>query len=310
MLRRLFMVTLVAQACVGLAQAENPGRGNSSDATVEDLTTHGQPPMLGLHETRDFAGSHQARPTKNPLMTYHGGKIMPTAVTQTIFWGTSWASSSFVGDKVTGLDAWYTGFSNSNYSKTSDEYTGTNGQVKAATSYNGHIIDTTPASGGGSTSAILAEVCKVISAPDPSGNGYYAVYTDIPRGHAGYCAYHSVGTCGGVTVQFAFFWNLDGDSGCDPQDTSGQHSQGLAALVNVSGHELSEARTDPASPGAWYDGSGSENGDKCAWTFGAPLVTFSNGTQWKIQGEWSNAAYNAGTGYPNSSGQKGCLSGL
>ena len=42
---------------------------------------------------------------------------------------------------------------------------------------------------------------------------------------------------------------------------------------------------------------------------GAPLVTFSNGTQWKIQGEWSNAAYTAGTGYPNSSGQKGCLSG-
>jgi len=33
------------------------------------------------------------------------------------------------------------------------------------------------------------------------------------------------------------------------------------------------------------------------------------GTQWKIQGEWSNNAYNTGTGYPNSSGQKGCLDG-
>jgi hypothetical protein len=110
-------------------------------------------------------------------------------------------------------------------------------------------------------------------------------------------------------VQFAFFFDLDGDAGCDPQDTSGLHSQGLAAIANVSGHELSEARTDPANPGAWYDSSGQENGDKCAWTFGVPLVTFSNGTQWKIQGEWSNAAYNAGTGYPNSSGQKGCLSG-
>jgi hypothetical protein len=39
-------------------------------------------------------------------------------------------------------------------------------------------------------------------------------------------------------------------------------------------------------------------------------VGFSNGSQWKIQGEWSNAAYLAGTGYPNNSGQKGCLSGL
>jgi hypothetical protein len=38
-------------------------------------------------------------------------------------------------------------------------------------------------------------------------------------------------------------------------------------------------------------------------------VTFSNRSQWKIQGEWSNAAYNSGKGYPNSSGQKGCLDG-
>jgi len=63
--------------------------------------------------------------------------------------------------------------------------------------------------------------------PDPSGNGYYAVYTDQPRGHADYCAWHSAGSCGGKPVQFAFFWKLDGDAGCDPQDTSGLHSQGL-----------------------------------------------------------------------------------
>ncbi len=144
---------------------------------------------------------------------------------------------------------------------------------------------------------------------NPVSNGYYPVYTDVKRGHANYCAYHSAGTCNGVQVQFAFFFDLDNDAGCDPQDTSGQHSQGLAALANVSGHELSEARTDPDTPGGWYDSSGEENGDKCAWTFNVPLVTFSNGTQWKIQGEWSNAAYTAGTGYPNSLGQKGCLDG-
>jgi hypothetical protein len=242
-------------------------------------------------------------------MTYHGGKIMPTADSQTIFWGPSWANSTFVGDKITGLDSWYTGFSNSNYSKTSDEYTGTNGQVGAATSYGGHNVDASTASGGGSTAAILAEVCKVVTSPDKSGNGYYAVYVDLPRGNAGYCAYHSAGMCGTQLVQFAFFWNLDGDPGCDPVDTTTGHSQGLAALANVSGHELSEARTDPASPGAWYDSRGQENGDKCAWTFNVPSVSFPNGTSWKIQGEWSNNAFNIGTGYPNSSGQKGCLDG-
>ena len=180
----------------------------------------------------------------------------------------------------------------------------------ASTNHLGHIIDTSASTGGGNTSTILAEVCKVIANPDHAAATATTPSTPTRRAAMpDYCAYHSAGTCGGVPVQFAYFFKLDGDAGCDPGDTSGLHSQGLAAIANVSGHELSEARTDPANPGAWYDSSGEENGDKCAWTFGAPLVTFSNRTQWKIQGEWSNAAYTAGTGYPNSSGQKGCLSG-
>jgi hypothetical protein len=223
-------------------------------------------------------------------------------------WGPSWGNSTFVGDKFTGLDSWYTGFSNSNYAKTVDEYGDSSGTFVGPTStYLGHVIDTSAAAGGGSTGAILAEVCKVVT--NPSQNDYYAVYTDVPRGNAMYCAYHSFGTCNGVRVQFAFFWDLDGDPGCDPRDTQTGHSQGLAALANVSAHELSEARTDPASPGAWYDSNGAESGDKCAWTFNVPCVTFSNGTIWKSQGEWSNNAYSTQTGYPNSLGQKGCLDG-
>jgi hypothetical protein len=260
-------------------------------------------PNIRLHQARTSGGKQT-----NPLMVNHGGKIMPTAIIQAIFWGTSWSNAGSTGDKITGMDSWYSGYTASNSSRTVDEYTGTNGQVGATTTYLGHMVDTTSAAGGSRSSAILAEVCKLVR-PDPSGNGYYPVYTDVPRGSAGYCAYHSSGTCGTTPVQFAFFWRLDGDSGCDPMDTSNLHSQGLAAISNVSGHELSEARSDPASPGAWYDSAGSENGDKCAWTFGAPLVTFSNNTQWKIQGEWSNAAYTAGTGYPNSSGQNGCIAG-
>jgi hypothetical protein len=287
----------------------------SSHSAPQDLSTNGEPPMLGVHWARGLEPNTRAREEakagnggkKNPDMTYHDGKILPTTVMQAIFWGTGWASGS--GEKMAGIDAWYYGFDKSDYAKTSDEYTGSNGQVTPITSYDGSVLDTSPSTGGNSTSAILAEVCKAVPNPDSSGNGYYAVYSDTRRGHANYCAYHSYGACGGKPVQFAFFFNLDGDAGCDPQDTSGLHSQGLAALANVSGHELSEARTDPASPGAWYDSKGEENGDKCAWTFNVPLVTFRNGTQWKIQGEWSNYAFDHGIGYPNSSGQKGCLDG-
>lgn len=68
-------------------------------------------------------------------------------------------------------------------------------------------------------------------------NGYYPVYIDQPRGHTQHCAWQSCGDVNGVTVQFGFFFDLDGDRGCDPQ-----------------------------SPASTY--SGAENSDKCAWTFG------------------------------------------
>jgi hypothetical protein len=109
-------------------------------------------------------------------------------------------------------------------------------------------------------------------------------------------------------VQFAFFFNLDGDAGCDPEDPATAHSQGLEAEANVSGHELSEALTDPHL-NAWFDSNGAENSDKCAWSFGPDDLEFSHGSVWKVQGNWSNAAFNAGTGFANRSGQNGCIDG-
>lgn len=329
-MRKTILATALVASFSGLTLA-GPGEGSASaqlfhgapllygaaagapPSQVEDLTVRGEPPMLGIFWTRQMHSSrpHDARASAN--MTYHGGNIMPTATTKAFWRGTTWAS--YTGDKMTGMDIWYTGFGGSNYEATVREYTGTNGTAgSSATTHQGHFLDPRAETSNGSTSAVLAEVCSAITASgttiDPSGNGYYALYSDQPRGSAGYCAFHSAGTCGGKAIQFAFFWNLDNDAGCDPQDTSGKHSQGLAAIANVSGHELAEAMSDPASPGAWYDGRGSENGDKCAWTFGGPLATFSNGSQWKVQGEWSNKAYTTGTGYANSSGQKGCIGGL
>ena len=325
-MKRYLMAGAMFAIVLGMS---GPGFSQSESTTVEDLSRPSgvEPPMLGIHWARGFDPNVLARraahsggggvgnghrkppppppPPPSPNMTNHGGAIIAASETASIFWGTSWGNYS--GDEITGMNSWYAGFGDSNYAKTCDEYSGTNGTVTATSTYDGAYLDTSAASGGNSTSAILAEVCKEIT--KPVANGYYAVYTDQPRGSSGYCAYHSAGFCGGTLVQFAFFWKLDGDPGCDPGDSSGLHSQGLAALANVSGHELSESRTDP-SGNTWYDSSGQENGDKCAWTFGAPLVSFSNSTQWKIQGEWSNSAYNSGTGYPNSSGQKGCLSGF
>jgi hypothetical protein len=307
-----FAAALALTAAPALAAEVEEGVRPGSDtavATVEGAPTDAPVVILLTRDEYEKAVARQPLAHRSANMTYHSGKILTTATVKSIFWGTTWNSSP--GDKITGIDNFYSGFSGSNYAKTSDEYTDTLGsghQVGPTLFSLGHVIDTSAASGGGSTSAILAEACKQFTGPN-DGTAYYAVYTDLPRGSAGYCAWHSSGTCGSVPIQFAFFWKLDGDPGCDPQSTVSGESQGLAALANVSAHELSEGRTDPASPGAWYDSRGAENGDKCAWTFNVPFVSFPNGTSWKLQGEWSNAAYSSGTGYPNSSGQKGCLDG-
>ena len=241
-------------------------------------------------------------PAQDPHLVFHGGGIMTSSAATAIYWGPSWADTTFVSDKVAGLDSLYTGFDGSRYMGTNTEYSGTNGQVGTGVAYGGHVIDTSATSRRApKTSDVLAVVARNIANPVP--NGYYPVYSDQPRGHAGYCAWHSYGTINGVPVQFAFFFDLDGDPGCDPGDTSGLHSQGLSALANVSGHELSEAVTDPRGTG-WYDASGSENADKCAWTFNGG-VSLPNGTQWKIQGNWSNAAFDTNTGYANG----GCIQG-
>ncbi|HEY6035592.1 MAG TPA: hypothetical protein VIV58_15065 [Kofleriaceae bacterium] len=240
----------------------------------------------------------------SPLMTAHGGTVLTSNTTHAIFWGTSWSTNP--GDKITGMDAFFSGFGGSTYAKASTEYAGTNGQVTASSTYAGHTLDGTAAPRKAlSTSSAVAEACKIANNnPDP--NGVYFIFTDTGAGHVNYCAWHSWGTCSnGAEIQVAYMPNIDGLAGCDPGGASNGHSQGLTALANVTAHELSEAITDPRGAG-WFDSGGAENGDKCAWSFPSTDQNFG-GSTWHLQGEWSNAAYTAGTGYPNLSGQPGCL---
>ena len=295
----LAAAVIAASGCVSEIDS-NSGVGQS-DETLNELETH-DPPMLGVHWAK---GAQPGGTSSSPDLLIHQGGIMssPTTV-QPIFWGTSWGNASFVGDKISGIESFYSAVGGSHYLATTNEYTDLSGNhVSTSVSRASSIIDTSAAPARApKTSAILAEVCAKIANPSP--NAYYPVYTDAPRGHAGYCAWHSWGTCNGVNVQFGFFFSLDNDSGCDVA-ASGSRSQGMASLVNVSGHELSEMLTDPRGVG-WTDSSGSENSDKCAWVFDQP-AQLSDGSTWTIQGNWSNAAYDSNTGFANRSGQNGCL---
>jgi hypothetical protein len=290
----------------GAALAERTGPGVDVDPAERGLADH-QPLFVGPPLVQLKRGLARPR-TKSPDMTFHGGTVLTANKTQAIFWGSEWTSAAFAGDKISGLDSFFSGFGGSNYAATSTEYTGANGQVTTSSTYLGHVIDASTAPQRAiSVSTAVAEACKVTNNnPDP--NALYLIYTSTTAGHVNYCAWHSYGNCSnGAPVQVAYMPNIDGIAGCDPQDTWTSHSEGLAALGNVTAHELSEAITDPRN-GGWYDSSGAENGDKCAWVF-AGVVTLKNNSKWKLQMEWSNHAYDTNSGLPNRSGENGCLQG-
>ena len=291
--------TLVAAGCmlVGLAYGQGQGQNQREGFdTQKDLPAA----VHFVQGASPFGGG------SSPKLTYHGGPILNATQAMAIFWGTSWTESD---DKVAGLGLFYTGVGGSPYAKTNGEYgDSTSTNVTSNVSYLGHVLDTSAApTKAPSTSSVLGEVCKVLdnstSARTAKANGFYAVYSNNKRGNARYCAWHSYGSCGGTPIQFSFYFNLDGDSGCSVGANNG-HSEGLSNLANVTGHELSEAMTDPAL-NAWYDSQGAENADKCAWTFSGSNIIFTNGSSWKIQGNWSNAAYDANQGYTKG----GCIDG-
>jgi len=277
-----------------------------TDVSSVDQADTGENGMHGapehVHHMRGEAHGHHGGGGGSVNMTSHGGTVLTTNKTEAIFWG-DWTNP---GDKITGLDTFFQGFGGSAYANASTEYSGTNGRVTSSSTYLGHVLDTTAAPNRALTTAqAVAEGCK-ISGNNPDASALYLIYTSTGAGNVNYCAWHSWGNCSnGAAIQVAYMPNIDGLAGCDPTDTWTTHSQGLSAVANVTAHELSETITDPRGAG-WFDSAGAENGDKCAWVFPS-VVTFSNGSQWKLQPEWSNAAFTAGSGYPNTSGQKGCL---
>lgn len=221
-------------------------------------------------------------------LTYHNGPVMSSNVQITpIYWGSSWNDAGFRSDKISGLNALYVGYSNSKYANITSQYSDAKKSfVTSNVSIMTELKDFSIASS--KSTDVFNKVVQLIGS-NLSPNGYYPVYTDLPRGNAGFCAWHSYGTVnkGGVTfnVKFAFFFSLENDSSCSVYTSLNGYTGVTQSLANVSAHELAEAMSDPEL-NAWYDKQGYENADKCAWNFSG--VQRLGTIDWKLQGEWSN----------------------
>jgi serine protease len=135
--------------------------------------------------------------------------------------------------------------------------------------------------------------------------------TTIATGQPVYCGYHtqttSVNGLGNPErFQYSFIpflnlsWPALGAGGCGMNfvnATSDSFGHGVFDGYSiVTGHEYSEAVTDPdnilSNQDGWNDAQGSENGDKCAWyhTQNVNMGSFS----FAVQPTWSNEAFDAG----------------
>jgi hypothetical protein len=301
----------------------DPGNSNDESSDLRPAAPHLHP-IRGYRFEADERGrvtphGEAGTPTPAPkvlaasgAMNFYGGPVLTHPSVRVLYSGIQWKNSTFVADKIAGIDAFFKGYAGSSYAKSADEYIGSNGEVTAALTYQGH--DATPQSAsldGTNLNSVVAAACSEVTNGrfplDTSGNQIIILFSDKKRpSNINYCGYHGATSCLQQRVQYAFLWNADGDPGCNAQDTTTGHSQGLAALINITAHEVHEMRTDPTLR-SWFDSQGNEVGDKCAWTFASKPAALSNGTHWKVQNEWSNAAYMAGTGSINLSDQKGCV---
>lgn len=240
------------------------------------------------------------------LMTYHGGPVQHAELDYLIFWAPSgyYMPSAYRSD----LSTWVTEVAAADYTP-ADQFSlaqqyydnsgpgATKNFVPYAITNGGIIVDTDalPASGctdTGTTACIndtqiRTEIQNVITAHKlpQNANTEYILFTPLKVGscftsastscaYTQYCGYHSYFT--GTTGQIVYAnmpWAYS-VSGCDvnlafsPPHTGYANGSAIDPEVGVFSHELIETMTDP-NINAWYNSSGNEIGDKCAYIYGS-----------------------------------------
>jgi hypothetical protein len=289
-----------------------------------------------------WAGLAGSSFTSTANLSYHNGPVMHTNKTYAIYWVppgfTVSASYETLINKYFSDVAAASGASSNVYASDTQYYDNSNGSILYSKStpdtFGGSFEDTSalPASGCSDayTSACLTdsqlqtEIQNVAQkngwTPSPTTMFFLFTANDIGSctdssssvcAFSYYCAYHSNVGSGSNEVLYANMPYADAVLGLFCDAGPGPTGDDADATINVTSHEHNETITDPLGS-AWYDSSGNENGDKCAWNFGTPLGTTQygsynqviNGHDYYLQQEWSNATSACVQTYTQASGTK------
>ena len=235
-------------------------------------------------------------------INYHGGPLILGTTNVYYIWYGNWAgntATSILPDLIAGLSG------SPYYNINTSYYDGASVAVTNSTLLKKSVTDNYSRG----TALADADVTAVVSSAITSGalpadpNAVYFVLTSADVNETSgfctsYCGWHTHGTIAGQDIKYSFVGNPDRcPSACEAQTTSPNGNAGADGMASVLTHELEEAVTDP-DLNAWYDGSGAENADKCAWKFGTTYTT-SNGSKanmklgardFLIQQNWLNAS--------------------
>ncbi len=235
-------------------------------------------------------------------INYHGGPVMLGTTNVYYIWYGNWAgntATSILPDLMGGLSG------SPYYNINTTYYNASNVAVTNSTLLKKSVSDNY------SRGKVLADtdVAAIVTGAISNGslpvdaNAVYFVLTsaDVTETSGfctSYCGWHTHGTVSGQDIKYAFVGNPDQcPSSCAAQTTSPNGNAGADGMASVLAHELEEAVTDP-DLNAWYDSTGKENADKCAWKFGTTYTT-SNGSManmkleardYLIQQNWLNAS--------------------
>jgi serine protease len=250
--------------------------------------------IVHVYPTRDrldLPGVRDALRLASADMSYHRGIVQTNPKVYVVFWGSSWQTSSGDPNGVANRLLTFLGaIGGGGWLNTAAQYTQLGGAAvgNAGSIFGGSYVDTGSAPPSRPTTMQVANEAARAAAHfgDNSGSANYLVA--LPHGirpsgfGTQWCAWHSAYTSGNSTVAFTNLPYIpDAGAGCGANSVSGV----LDGVTIVGGHEQAEVETDPQL-NAWYDGSGNEIGDKCAW-LNLELNPAAGG--FPTQPLWSNA---------------------
>lgn len=267
---------------------------SASFVAVAQTQGQGTPEVIKHKINPHGAGSVTAGSTSvvTPPITYAGGALISHPNIYLIWYG-NWnqtnGSDTPEGQQI--VRDFANSIGGSNYFMINTTYAA-GGQT--ITGFSTFVKETTDAYSRGSRlrdSDILTIVNSAINSaklPYDTSGVYFVLSSSDVNETSGfctkYCGWHTAATPTAGHVRYSFVGNASRClNACAAQTVSPNGNAGVDGMISVIAHELEEATTDADPRSGWTDSNGSENADKCAWTFGQTQYTATNGSTYNMQ---------------------------